>query len=267
MFIRPVILTVAALLPAVAFAGDTAAPVSTATSSDIEQRLSRIERFMQNQGLLELLHQVDTLQQELDGLRGELEVSNHQLEQMRQRQRDLYIDIDRRLQALDSRNNPATVNTTSGSTTDVQILNGQPTTGKQPAKIMDNNGQVDSIQMQQQYQQAFQLLKQARYRQATKAFKEFLKAYPDIEYSDNAQYWLAEMLYVKRQYKEAIQQYNALIKNYPDSSKVPDSLLKIGYSYQETGEKDKAKLWYTDVRKRYPQSTAARLAEEKLRNN
>ena len=57
-----------------------------------------------------------------------------------------------------------------------------------------------------------------------------------------------------------------LVSNYPDSQKVPHGLLKIGYSYQELGEADTAKLWYTDVRQRFPGTTASRLAHDRLKN-
>ncbi|MFT5425197.1 MAG: tol-pal system protein YbgF, partial [Gammaproteobacteria bacterium] len=125
---------------------------------------------------------------------------------------------------------------------------------------------TDPVQIQAEYQQAFKLLKESQYDQAIKAFSKFVKAYPDNQYSDNAQYWMAEALYVKQQYENAIREYNNLVSNYPDSQKVPHGLLKIGYSYQELGNTDTAKLWYTDLRQRFPGTTASRLAEDRLKN-
>ena len=83
---------------------------------------------------------------------------------------------------------------------------------------------------------------------------------------DSAQYWMAEALYVKRQYEDAIKEYNNLVSNYPESQKVPHGLLKIGYSYQELGKADEAKLWYTDVKRRFPGTTASRLASDRLKH-
>ena len=65
-------------------------------------RLENIERVLSNQGLLEMLQQMGTLEEEISGLRGELEVQNHALEQIKKRQRDLYRDIDRRLQRFET---------------------------------------------------------------------------------------------------------------------------------------------------------------------
>ncbi len=124
----------------------------------------------------------------------------------------------------------------------------------------------DEVQIQAEYQQAFKLLKQSQYDQAIKAFDTFLQAHPQNQYSDNAQYWMAEALYVKRQYEDAIKEYNNLVSNYPESQKVPHGLLKIGYSYQELGKSDEAKLWYTDVKQRFPGTTASRLANDRLKH-
>lgn len=297
------------------FAAKNSAPVTTPTSPEIDQRLANIERLLQNNGLLDMLQQMELLQQEVAKLRGEIEVNNHVLEQMKNRQRDLYTDTDRRLQAIESRSveDQSTTMTTTSSIDNNPPLEtlGQTETITAPktqadavaltleqtespielqADIQKSESQIDQnvgtetpvatttedisttpaatdpVQIQAEYQQAFKLLKESQYDQAIKAFSKFVKAYPDNQYSDNAQYWMAEALYVKRQYENAIREYNNLVSNYPDSQKVPHGLLKIGYSYQELGNIDTAKLWYTDLRQRFPGTTASRLAEDRLKN-
>lgn len=74
----------------------------------IAERLERIESALSNQGLLEMVQQVQSLEEEINRLRGEMEVQNHALEQLKKRQRDLYTDIDRRIQRLE---NPLTAAT------------------------------------------------------------------------------------------------------------------------------------------------------------
>ena len=64
-------------------------------------RLENIEQLLTNQGLLEILQQMEALQEEINRLRGEIEVQDHVLEQMKKRQRDLYTDVDRRMQRLE----------------------------------------------------------------------------------------------------------------------------------------------------------------------
>ena len=75
------------------------APVTEPGS--IDERLQRIEQALQNQGLLEMLQQLERLQQEVSSLRGEIEVQNHSLEQLQVRQRALYTDLDQRMQGLE----------------------------------------------------------------------------------------------------------------------------------------------------------------------
>ena len=118
--------------------------------------------------------------------------------------------------------------------------------------------------MEAEYQQAFKLLKQSLYDQAIKAFQAFLTAHPSSQYSDNAQYWLAEAYYVTRQFEPALAEYTRLVNNYPKSQKLTHAMLKIGYAQQELGNIDAAKKTLQDLVQRYPGTTAARLAEERL---
>jgi len=81
-------------------AGAQQAPVTRGGTS-IDDRLSRVERLLEGQALFDLVNQIDTLQRELQRMRGELEQHSYELEQLRNRQRDLFVDIDRRLQKLE----------------------------------------------------------------------------------------------------------------------------------------------------------------------
>ncbi|MEE8234173.1 MAG: tol-pal system protein YbgF [Gammaproteobacteria bacterium] len=277
------------------------APVTTPTSPQLEQRLANIERLLQSNALLDMLQQIDLLQKEIAQLRGEIEVNNHVLDQMKKRQRDLYTDVDRRLQSMENSGSSTqsippleTLGTTEtvnppenlhGNQTETTALTLEQVetqapqasaSGQQAVTTTEDTAtaaternmdtETDPVQIQAEYQQAFKLLKQSQYDQAIKAFAKFVKAHPDNQYSDNAQYWLAEALYVKRQYEDAIREYNNLVSNYPESQKVPHGLLKIGYSYQELGKAEEAKLWYTDVRQRFPGTTASRLADDRLKH-
>ncbi len=124
----------------------------------------------------------------------------------------------------------------------------------------------DPNQAQAAYQSAFRLLKEAHYDQATTAFDKYLQDYPQSAYADNAQYWLGEAYYVQRNYEEAILAYHKLLENYPDSRKVAHSLLKLGYSHQELGQYPEARQKLDEVKNRFPGTTAARLADERLRS-
>ena len=123
---------------------------------------------------------------------------------------------------------------------------------------------ADPLKEQSQYQQAFGLLKEGRYDQATKAFGTFLKTYPSGPYSDNAQYWLGESYYVNRQFQPAMTEFNKLVQTYPDSAKVSHAKLKMGLIYAETGETERARKALEEVATRYPATPQGRLARERL---
>ena len=76
-------------------------PVVQPSGGDIEARLARVERLVQSQGLLDLLSQVQDLQRQIKQLRGSIEEQGHRLQLLTAKQGQLYVDIDRRLQALE----------------------------------------------------------------------------------------------------------------------------------------------------------------------
>ena len=98
-------LAVALLIAVQAGFTGVAAQEAAEAGPTIAERLERIENALTNQGLLEMVQQIQTLELEINRLRGEMEVQNHTLEQLKKRQRDLYTDIDRRMQRLE---NPVT---------------------------------------------------------------------------------------------------------------------------------------------------------------
>ena len=114
------------------------------------------------------------------------------------------------------------------------------------------------------YQAAFELLKQGRYKEANAALRQFRVAFPDSSLADNAQYWLAETQYVSQAYDKALPEFQVVVERFPQSRKVPDSLLKIGFCNYELKRYDAARKALRTVVSTYPETTAARLASERL---
>jgi tol-pal system protein YbgF len=215
---------------------------------DLERRLTAIERVLANGSLIELTMQVDELQRDNAALRGRADSLEHNAETTASRQRDLYVDLDDRLQRMERnlQSRPANVNVLDGGS----LAPGQlPVPG---GSDRDN------------YQAAFELLKEQRYEPAALAFQQFLVSFPDSQLADNAQYWLAESYYVTDQFENSLQQFQVVIDDYPRSRKVPDALLKIGYSNYELERWDDARSALSRVQREYPDTTAARLAEQRL---
>jgi len=92
----------------VALAGLLFAPLSAAQapvvdSAGLNARLQRLERSLSSSSLLQLAQSLQELQREIRELRGELEVQSRDISRLRNRQRDLYLDLDKRLLAIETR--------------------------------------------------------------------------------------------------------------------------------------------------------------------
>jgi len=266
-FLRFTNLSLALALVFISFSTSVAANANLS----VEQRLVRLENLLKNQVLIEQTQRMEQIQQELTSLRELVESQEHQLGLIKQRQRNLYQDIDRRLNDLEIRGGNATsstVGTTASSGSSVPPPGA--TTGATntvapdapnrviPAPVAgDKNGKPA-------YTQAFNTLKEGKYQQAIIAFKGFLQTYPDSIYGTNAQYWLGEAYSVTRDYKTALGEFQKVISQYPDSSKVEDAMLKIGYTYYEMRDWASAKSSLETVIAKFPSSTVSRKAKERL---
>lgn len=218
---------------------------------EIDNRLVRVERILDNQGLMNLMTQLEQVQKENETLRNEVETLRNTVEQGSERQRQLYLDLDQRLQAIEQR---ATAEARASASKPV-LEGGSLSPGELPVP-----GGGDRAN----YQAAFELLKQGRYDQASLAFRQFLAAFPGSSLSDNAQYWLAESYYVTQKYKEALPEFETVIAKYPQSRKIPDALLKMGYCNYELKRYEAARKALSTVVQNYAETTAARLAGQRL---
>ena len=215
--------------------------------NELERRLASIERVVQNQGLAGMTQQVASIERRSDEIQGRIEELEHHAGTTVQRQRDLYIDLDARIQELEQ----AVVAARTRSV----LEGGTLAPGQLP---------VPGGSDRDNYQAALELLKEERYEPAAMAFEQFLVSFPDSELADNAQYWLAESHYVTQQFEQALDEFRVVISKYPASRKVPDALLKIGYCNYELEEWESARSSLSRVQAEYPETTAARLAGQRL---
>ena len=231
-------------------------------AGSLESRIVRLERLMENQALVDMMLRLDTMQSTVQALQGQVEELTFELQSMEQRQRDLYLDIDRRIHQMEQAGTSAPVAEPpmagSGTVPPVAqpaVVSTTPTAPVQPA---------DPAQERDAYQNAFQELKDGRYEQAISAFESFLSRYPAGSYAGNAQYWLGEANYVTRRFQAAESEFKKVLAGHPDSPKVADALLKLGFTYYELGKWDSARSSLNEVKTRFPNTTVAKLAENRL---
>lgn len=224
----------------------------------VQQRLERIERLLGADVLQQQMHQLDVIQQEISLLREQIEQQGYELDTIKQRQRSLYLDMDRRLSSLEAGGGGGA--RSSGVVPPVPAP--RSSAGSAPAATAVAAGGDDDGK--DEYSNAFALLKEGRYQPSIEAFSAFLKKYPQSKYSDNAQYWLGEANYVSRDYKQALEEFQRLIARYPESTKIPGARLKIGYVYFELKNWSAARENLQLVIKLYPDASVANKAKERL---
>ena len=131
-------------------------------------------------------------------------------------------------------------------------------------KTASKNGQKGKPDKESAYAAAYEAFKEGKYEKARTDFQNFLKMYPDSEYSDNAQFWIGESYYFENKYEKAILEYEKVIKKYPQGNKVPYALLKQGFSFLNLGDKASARIILQRIIKNYPNTNQARIARAKL---
>ena len=297
--LRTLTLTAAALMAAAAFQAS-----AQSGRLSLAERVARLEQDAAqgagNQQTLELLNRISQLQSEVQSLRGLVEQQSFEIEALKKRSRDQYLDIDGRLARIEG-GAPVASETVLDPNAGLALPPGaQPLepTPPSPSVTAPNNtaqlieepevrptvdGQTQATPMgadpgaapaqtmanpadeRKMYESAFDALKEGRYAEAARRFQGFLNSYPSGEFAPNAHYWLGESYYVTQNYQIALDAFRKLLADFPNSIKAPDALLKIGYCYYELRQWAEAESTINQVIERYPDSTVARLAQGRLR--
>jgi tol-pal system protein YbgF len=206
-------------------------------------RFERLEAALKMQ--VELANQIEGLRAELAKLRGQLEVSAYEIETSQKRQRDFYVDLDARLRKVE------------GTVGELALKAAEPP--PPPAKP-----KVDPAAETRAYEDAINLVKDKRYKEAVTAFEGFLKEYPSSVLASSAHFWLGNSFYALRDCQRAIDTHNLVIARYPESSKAPDSMLAIASCQQELNDAKGARKTLETLISKYAQAPAAETARKTL---
>jgi tol-pal system protein YbgF len=240
--------------------------------NDIDARVTRIERIISNQSLVELAQHLDQVQADVRQLRGRVEELEYNAEAMKKQQRDLYSDLDKRIAALGGGSAGAAAagalggaaGSAAGSSSPQSTAGGAGSAGSAAAGSGADSG--GSSEEQTVYAQSFDALKAGSYSVAITGFKSFLSSYPASPLAENAQYWLGEAFYVTRDFDSATGAFRNVLQKWPDSRKAPDALLKLGYTQLEQKKTGEGRATLSQVVQKYPGTDAAKLATERLQH-
>ncbi|TBL92042.1 cell division protein CpoB [Hafnia alvei] len=233
------------------------APISSVGSGSVEDRVTSLERITNAQGQLfsQLQQQLSDNQRDIDSLRGQIQESQYQLNQVVERQKQILLQLDSQGSA---NTGAAAADSAAAASTasDASSTTAAPVESTAPASSgdanTDYNRAVDLVLVKKQNDQAIT------------AFQSFVKQYPDSTYQPNANYWLGQLFYNKGKKDDSAYYFAVVVKNYPKSPKAPDAMYKVGVIMQEKGQADKAKAVYQQVIKQYPTSDAAKQAQKRI---
>lgn len=224
---------------------------STGTSSkSVVERLEKLERQVEakNKAQVKVQMQLDELQQEFNELRGVTELHAHKLNQVLERQRELYQELDRRVAQQAPVAAPQTTPTQQPAVS-------QPTTTVYSNDISENEAYDKAVNL---------VLKEKRYEEAIPEFRAFNLKFPNSAYAANSHYWLGQLLFSKNDLKSAKSEFEIVYSQFVDSPKRSDSMLKLAIVEEKLNNLARAKSLLEELVARYPSSSAAKLAKPKL---
>jgi tol-pal system protein YbgF len=126
---------------------------------------------------------------------------------------------------------------------------------------VNRNSDMEAFRL---YRRSYEALREGKHDGAAEGFREFLRRYATHDLADNAQYWLGECYYDSKDFSSAVREFRRVVERFPHGNKVPDALLKVGYSYLALGSIDAGKQTLEQLVRSYPRHETAVLATTRL---
>ena len=234
--------------------------VSTANMSP-EERMRRLEQQLTNLQNSESAQHVESLQTEVQTLRGQIELLNHQIDTMQAQQKNAKSSDGDTPKAAAG----VGVATVRSPATRKSTVKKAEATHAAPKANAEQDGQPDVAEEQKIYQTAYDYIKAKKYSNAVDALQGMLKKYPAGQFASNAHYWLGELYGLMGKNDNAYEEFSTVIKKFPGSPRVSDAQLKLGLILAAQSKWPDAKRTFKQVINTYPGTASARLASEQLK--
>jgi tol-pal system protein YbgF len=199
-----------------------------------DQRIARLEN--QVQYLSTYNNQLQSLSAQVNALRGQMEDLTHQVQLLQNQVKT----------PITPASSPAATTTTTTS-----------------AATQTNSTAATLSPEQIAFNQAYTLLTQKKYAQATTAFNNFLTKYPKSAQASTAHYWLGDLYLAQGMPEDAAKQYKVTATTV-NAAKRPDAMLQLGTILLAYGDNAHAKQLFQALIKNYPGSTNAIKAQKAL---
>lgn len=245
-----------------------------------------------------LLEQNQQLRAEVQALRGLLEEQGFEIRKLQRDSLSRYTNVDQRLSTLESAPSTAAgLSQTAPPATSAEIPSermrggqgarttnsgirgsGSPTLSANPNSASTNTPPVRStgrtlgrgtlqpavLSEQQLYQMAYDSVINSDFELSIAEFDQYLSIYPEGRFITNAHYWKGQAYLYLSRFEEARDSYEIILSQYADSPKLPDAMYGLGLAYQGLGNISQAKQILNDIKRRFPNTGVANLADTRL---
>lgn len=209
--------------------------------------LSTDEQYKQAvRSLLNLQAQFEAQALELRKLQGQNEEWMHGLQNAEKRQKDFYVDLDARVHQIEVEHQA-----------DVAKIIGTPSDTSKEIKP-NVGGEARAFDL------AYGLYKTEKYKNASVAFRDFLRQYPETIHAANVYYWMGNAYLMSLEYANAIEAYQALLTKHADHPRVAEAMLNMVECHVGLKNKIAAKKTLKQVILQFPGSDAAEKAKQRL---
>jgi tol-pal system protein YbgF len=226
----------------------------------------------------DLVNTITQLQQQVRGLQGQLEVQAHQIDQLTQAQKNIYLQLENKSPANSAINGAAaalttaTVAATTATSKNDDGVSVKPNaTATSKAALVGTTAAAATTtgtddKQKAIYDGAYELITKQQYSDASVGLSNYLSQYPKGDYAANAHYWLGEIGLVSGDLNSAQTHFQAVVTQFPSSPKISDAQLKLGYIYYQQGKWALARQTLESLIKQHPNTSAATLATQRLQD-
>jgi tol-pal system protein YbgF len=118
--------------------------------------------------------------------------------------------------------------------------------------------------LQETYQGGLRDYNAAHYDLASSEFGDVVHFYPHDDLAGNAQFYLGEIAYRQARYRDAIKAYNEVLEDFSGNPKAPAAQLRKGLALIQLNQRDSGVHELRSLIQRYPQTPEALQARSKL---
>ena len=263
---------------------------SVVESQGISLDAAQTQSSSNSDALSLLLEQNQQLRAELQALRGIVEEQGFELRKLQRDALNRYTSNDERLTALEggasaSSNlptqaplSPSISNSQRRVSSSVSSTDNAVTARESVDDFVGERSSLNNLQTsnrrgslqpavlseQQLYQMAYDSVINSDFERSIAEFDQYMSVYPSGRFVTNAHYWKGQAYLYLERYSEAKESYEIILNRYEDSAKLADAMYGLGLAYQGLGNVTQARQLLNEIKRRFPNTGVANLADTKL---